>query len=205
MSGTRIMAALDTFFNFLVLNLVLLIASLPIVTIPIAVNAATSALDRWRGEGEDRVVREFLITLRSRPPLKTTACTGVPLAALVLGVMEVRHFLGSGQAVDRVGLGLGLVALLITLTALGYVFLLAARNPSAAATELWSAGATLAVRNLVITGPLFLIEIAAATTLTLIAPALLLVGIPIAALNLMRVTAQFGLRRAVPKHQGQGS
>ncbi len=205
MSGTRIMAALDTFFNFLVLNLVLLIASLPVVTIPIAVNAATSALDRWRGEGEDRVVREFLITLRSRSQLKTTVCTGVPLAALVLGVMEVRHFLGSGEAVDRIGLGLGLVALLITLTALGYVFLLAARNPSAAATELWSAGATLAVRNLVITGPLFLIEIAAATTLTLIAPALLLVGIPIAALNLMRVTAQFGLRRAVPKRQGQGS
>jgi hypothetical protein len=45
-AGTRIAAALTTLFNFLALNLALVIASLPIVTAPAAVNAAIVALDR---------------------------------------------------------------------------------------------------------------------------------------------------------------
>jgi hypothetical protein len=196
------MAALATLFNFLILNLALLIAALPIVTIPMAVNAAETALDRWRSDGEDRVVSEFITALRSSSTLRTTASTGVPLAATVLGVIEVRHFLHGGGIIDRVGLCVGLAALLIALTALGYVFLLVARHPSAAATELWSLAASLAIRNLLSTGPLFLLEIAAATALTLIDPPLLLLGVPILLLNLMRLTAQFGLRRAVPGRNG---
>ena len=89
------MTALTTMFNFLALNLVLLIASLPVVTLPAAINAATVALDRWRGEGEDSVVREFVTALRSRPPLRTTLLTGVPLAAVVTGLAEVHHFSGA--------------------------------------------------------------------------------------------------------------
>jgi hypothetical protein len=193
-----IMAALGSAFNFLVLNLALLIASLPVVTLPIAVNAASIALDRWRGEGEDRVIREFCAALRSRPPLRTTALLGVPLAATAVGVAEVRYFLQGGTLVARVGLGLGLAALLITLTALGYLFVLAARHPSVPGTELWSLCARLAVRNLFVTGPLFLIEIAGATALTLIDPPLLLLGVPIVLLDLLRRTARFGLRRAEP-------
>jgi hypothetical protein len=74
--GTKIMAALTTLFNFLALNLALLIASLPIVTLPAAVSAATVALDRWRGKGEDSVIREFISALRARPFLRTTATVG---------------------------------------------------------------------------------------------------------------------------------
>ena len=44
--GTRLMAALATMFNVLALNLALLIASLPLVTLPVAINAAAVALDR---------------------------------------------------------------------------------------------------------------------------------------------------------------
>ena len=200
LSGTGVMAALASAFNFLVLNLALLIASLPVVTLPIAVNAGSVALDRWRREGEDRVFREFCTALRSRPPLRTTVVVGVPLAATALGVVEIRYFLRrslrGGDLVAHVGLGLGLAALLITLTALGYVFLLAARGPALPATEFWSLCARLAVRNLLITGPLFLTEIAGATVLTLIDPPLLLLGVPVLLLYLMRLTAQFGLRRA---------
>jgi hypothetical protein len=201
LSGTGVMAALASAFNFLVLNLALLIASLPVVTLPIAVNAASFALDRWRREGEDRVLREFCTALRSRPPLRTTIFVGVPLAATALGVVEIRYFLRSyvrhsGDLVAHVGLGLGFAALLITLTALGYVFLLAARGPSLPATEFWSLCARLAVRNLLITGPLFLTEIAGAAVLTLLDPALLLLGVPVLLLYLMRLTAQFGLRKA---------
>ena len=194
-----IMAALGSAFNYLVLNLALLIVSLPVVTLPIAVSAASTALDRWRAEGEDRVIREFCAALRSGPPLRTTALIGVPLAAAAVGVAEVRYFLPGGTLVTWAGLGLGLAALLITLMALGYVFLLAARHPSAPATELWSLSARLAVRNLFVTGPLFLIELAGATVLTLIDPPLLLLGVPVLLLDLMRRTARFGLRRAEPK------
>jgi hypothetical protein len=195
MSGSRIMAALATMFNFLALNLVLLIASLPVVTAPAAVNAAMVALDRWRGEGEDRVVREFVIALRSTPPLRTTLLTGVPLAAVGIGLAEVHHFIRGGSLMDRAYLGLGLGALLITLMAIGYVFLLAAHEPARPPAELWSLCAGLAIRNLLITGPLFLIEIAGVTAITVIDPALLLLGAPLLLLQFMKLTAQFGLRR----------
>jgi hypothetical protein len=197
--GDRIMAALATGFNVLALNLALLIAALPIVTLPAAVNAATVALDRWRDEGEDSVIREFISALRSRPFPRTTAVAGVPLAAVAVGVAEAHHFARGAGLPDRVGLGFVAVALLITLTALGYVFLLAARDPAARAADLWSLSARLAIRNLFVTGPLFLAEIAVVTIPAVIDPALLLLGLPLLLLQLMRVTAQFGLRRAERK------
>jgi len=197
--GDRIMAALATGFNVLALNLALLIAALPIVTLPAAINAATVALDRWRDEGEDSVIREFISALRSRPFPRTTAVAGVPLAAVAVGVAEAHHFARGAGLPDRVGLGFVAVALLITLTALGYVFLLAARDPAARAADLWSLSARLAIRNLFVTGPLFLAEIAVVTIPAVIDPALLLLGLPLLLLQLMRVTAQFGLRRAERK------
>jgi hypothetical protein len=224
--GTQIAAALATMFNFLVLNLVLLIASLPVITLPAAVNAAGVALDRWRGEGEDRVVREFLIALRSGAPLQTTVVVGVPLAVAAAGVAEVRHFArggglagraslaghggladhaglaGHGGLAGHAGLVLSLSALLIILTALGYVFLLAARDTRLSAAESWSLCARLAIRNLPVAGPLMLAEIAGAAVLTAADPALLLLGIPLFALDLMRLTARPGLRRAL--HEGTG-
>jgi hypothetical protein len=198
-AGPRIMAALATLFNVLALNLALLIASLPIVTLPAAVSAATVALDRWRGEGEDSVIREFISALRSRSFPRSTVVAGVPLAAVAVGVAEVHHFARGASLPDRVGLGFVAVALLITLTALGYVLLLAARDPAAPAADLWSLSARLAIRNLFVTGPLFLAEIAVVTVPAVIDPALLLLGLPLLLLQLMRLTAQFGLRRAERK------
>jgi hypothetical protein len=194
--GTPVMTALGSAFNLLALNLVLLLAALPLITLPAAVNAATIALDQWRGAGEDRVVREFLLALRASHPVRSTVRTGVPIAAAVLGVVEARYFLRSGSLMARTELGLGLAALLITLAAAGYVFLLGARHPGLPATELWSLSARLAVRNLMVTGPLFLAEIAGATALILADPPLLLAGVPVVLLQLMRLTAQLGLRRA---------
>jgi hypothetical protein len=201
--GTRIMAGLTMFFNFLALNLALLLASLPVITLPAAASAATVALDRWRRDGEDRVVREFIRALRQLVR-RTTLEVGVPFAAVALGLAEVDHFAHDRVPAGYLGLGLGLGALVITLSALGYVLLLAARGgtgPDASARpagELWSLCASLAVRNILVTGPLFLAEIAAATALIITIPALLLFGAPILLLELMRLTAQHGLRRAWP-------
>ncbi len=194
--GTPVMTALGSAFNLLALNLVLLLTALPLITLPAVVNAATIALDQWRGAGEDRVVREFLLALRASHPVRSTVRTGVPIAAAVLGVVEARYFLRGGSLMARTELGLGLAALLITLAAAGYVFLLGARHPRLPATELWSLSARLAVRNLLVTGPLFLAEIVGATALILADPPLLLAGVPVVLLQLMRLTAQLGLRRA---------
>ena len=241
--GTRIMTALAALFNFLALNLALLVFSLPVITLPAAVSAATLALDRWRRDGEDQVMREFLIGFRDQWA-RQTVLVGVPLAAAVLGVIEVRHFAGGGGADGRIALGLGTVALVVTASALGYVFLLAARGvegpegsvglsdtagpvglPDTAASvglsdtagavglagttgvaglagtagstaaAFWTLCLGLAVRNLLVTGPLFLVVIGGAAVVAWIDPPLLLLGLPLLALQLMRVTADFGLRR----------
>jgi hypothetical protein len=190
------MAALAALFNFLALNLLLLIFSLPVITLPAAVSAATLALDRWRRDGEDQVVREFLTGFRAQLATRTVL-VGVPLAAAVLGVLEMRHFAAGAGAASRLALGFGTVALLVTASALGYVFLLAARGPSGStAAEFWTLCIRLAIRNLFVTGPFFLIEIAGSAILARIDPPLLLLGLPLLALQLMRLTANFGLHRA---------
>jgi hypothetical protein len=189
-------AALAWFFNLLVLNLALLLASLPVVTVPVAANAAWTALDRWRSGGEDRVGREFVTALRSGQPLRTTVLVGVPLAMTALSVEEVHYFLRGGGLMARACFGLGLAALVVTLTALGYVLLLVARSPWPSAAALWSLCIRLAVRNLFVTGPLFLVEMVGATLLALADPALVLIGLPIALVYAMRTTAQYGFRRA---------
>ena len=106
------MAGLTTLFNVLALNLVLLVVSLPVITAPAAINAASG-----------------------------TSAGGWP------------------------------------------------------AVDTWSLAARLAVRNLAVTGPLFLAEMAAATTLTMIDPGLLLLGLPVVLLYLTKRTARLGLRR----------
>jgi hypothetical protein len=196
--GTRIMAGLTTLFNILALNLVLLIASLPVITAPAAASAATAALDRWRRDGEDRVVREFVMALR-RCFWQATLQVGVPFAAIALGLAEVDHFAHAHAPAAHLALGLGLGALVITLTAVGYVLALAGTRP---AGELWSLCATLAVRNIAITGPLFLLEISAAAALIVAIPAFALFGVPVLLLQLMRVTAHIGLCRATTSRSG---
>lgn len=190
------MAALTTLFNILVLNLVLLIVSLPVITLPAAIRAASVALDRWRRDGEDRVVREFLLALRVGPRARTTVVLGVPLAAVGLGLVEAHHFFGrAAWPFGAVGLGLCLAALLITLTALGYLIELTS-GEATSPLDTWSLAVGLALRNLLVTGPLVLAEMVGATALTMIDPGLLLLGLPLSLLHLTKLTADLGLRRA---------
>lgn len=191
----KVVGALRACFNFLALNLVLLIACLPVVTIPMALQAATVALERWRVSGEDRVVREFLAALRSRPPLRTTVAVGAPLAVAAIAAEEVHFFTRGGSLGDWVSLGFGVAALLVALTSIGYVLVLGARQPLMAPSHLWNLSVSLAVRNLPTTGPLFVAEFAAAAALLLLNPALALIGVPILLLQCLRLTARLGVRR----------
>ena len=127
---SRVMAALATGLNFLLLNLALVVVSAPVVTLPIAIYAASVALDHWRAGGEDRVVREFLVTLRSRGVFRAWVVVGVPLAAIAVGVEEVHYFFVNDRSMlTHICLGLGLSALLVTVTGFGYVVLLCGRYP----------------------------------------------------------------------------
>jgi uncharacterized membrane protein YccF (DUF307 family) len=192
----RVMAVLSAIFNCLALNLALLVACLPIVTIPAALQAAIVALDRWRGEGEDRVVREYVAALRSRPFLHTSLAAGGPLAAAALALEEVHFFSRGGSAVNWVCLGLGVDALLLSLASFGYVLVLGARQTDLSVTDLWYWSVSLAVRNLFWTSPLLAAEFAAVVFLLLADPALALIGLPLALASLVRLTADPAIRRA---------
>jgi hypothetical protein len=192
----RIVTVLRSCFNFLTLNLVLVVTSLLVVTIPMAISAAVTALDRWRVDGEDRVVREFFAALRSRPPLRTTLAIGGPLAAIALATEEVHYFARGGSPVNWVCLGFGSAALLVAVVATGHVTVLESRYPSAPITDLWSLGIRLGIHNFVVTGPLFVVEGAGAVLVGLADPALVLIGLPLVFVSLVRLTSDFGARRA---------
>ena len=101
-AGTPVMAALGSAFNVLALNLVLLLVSLPVITLPLALNAATTALDRWRrggrGPGGPRVLHRPAVR-PARAGLRRLV--GVPLAAIGVGVAEARYFLQSHHQRQR--------------------------------------------------------------------------------------------------------
>lgn len=194
--GTRVVAWLTTLFNALALNLAMIAASLPLVTAPVAVSAASAVLDQWRRDGEDRVVRQFVIEFRDRWSLRTTLSAGVPMAAAVLGLAEVRHLARDATLPGRVGLALSAGALLVTLAALGYLFQLITDQPGLSVVDRWSAAARLAVRNLLVAGPLCAVPIAGVAVLAAQAPAILLLGLPLFLLHAMKLVAGPGLRRA---------
>jgi hypothetical protein len=196
MSGFRLMAGLTTLFNVLALNLAVLVAALPLITAPTAVSAASATLDRWRRDGEDRVVRQFIIEFRGRWSFRTLVGAGVPMIAVVLGLAEIRHFAREATLTGRAGLVLGGGALLVTLAALGYLFQLTGDQPGLPPVDLWSLSARLAVRNLLVAGPLSAAPIAGLALLAGRNPAVLLLGLPVFLLHWLKLIAQPGLRRA---------
>jgi hypothetical protein len=190
------MAALTALFNALALNLVMIVASVPVITAPVAVSAASAALDRWARDGEDRVVRQFIVEFRARWSARVMLGVGGPLGAVVLGGAEIRHFAHETTLTGRAGLCLAGGAVLITVAALGYVFQLSADGPGTTPVDLWSLAARLALRNLPVAG---LLSAAPAAGLTLLAarnPAVLLLGLPLFLLHALKLLARPGLRRA---------
>lgn len=190
------MAGLTALFNVLALNLAMLVASLPLITAPAAVSAASATLDRWARDGEDRVVRQFVIEFRDRWSVRTMLGVGVPLVAGVLGLAEVRHFARDAAVSGRVGLCVSGCALLVTVAALGYVFQLAADEPAVSPLDLWSRSARLAVRNLAVAGALSAPPVAGLTLLAARDPAVLLFGLPVFLLHALKLIARPGLHRA---------
>jgi hypothetical protein len=194
--GTQLMAALTALFNALALNLVMILAALPLITAPTAVSAASAALDRWARDGEDRVVRQFIAEFRARWSARVILGVGGPLGAVVLGGVEVRHFAREATLTGRAGLCLAGAALFITLATLGYVFQLSADEPGLRQVDLWSAAVRVALRNLPVAGVLSAVPAAGLTLLAARDPAVLLFGLPLFLLHALKLVARPGLRRA---------
>lgn len=195
--GTRLAALLTALFNMLALNLAMIVASLPLITAPVAVTAAFAALDRWGRDGEDRVVRQFIIEFRDRWSVRTIVGAGAPIGAAVLGLVEIRHFAPETTTLPgSAGLALGVAGLFVTLAALGYVFALVVDEPAVSLVDLWSLSARLAVRNLLVAGLLSAAPIAGLTILAARDPAVLLLGLPAFLLYALRQIARRGLRQA---------
>jgi hypothetical protein len=194
--GTQLMAALTALFNALALNLVMILAALPLITAPTAVSAASAALDRWARDGEDRVVRQFIAEFRARWSARVILGVGGPLGAVVLGGVEVRHFAREATLTGRAGLCLAGAALFITLATLGYVFQLSADEPGLRPVDLWSAAVRVALRNLPVAGVLSAVPAAGLTLLAARDPAVLLFGLPLFLLHALKLVARPGLRRA---------
>ena len=200
--GTRLTGALAALFNVLALNLVLIIASLPVVTVPVAAAAASAALGAWGRAGEDRVVRQFLIEFRRLWSARTMLGAGVQLLAAILGVAEIRYFAGRPTLAGFAGAGLclGGGALLVTAGALGYVLRLLGDEPGPCArmrlVDLWSLSARLAAKNLLTVGIPAAVPAAGVAVLAARDPAVLLLGLPVFQLYALRRMTGPGLRRA---------
>lgn len=203
---SRIVAALRSCFNFLALNLVLVMACLAVFTVPAALNAATVALDRWRIDGEDRVVREFVAAFRCRAFWPTSVATGVPGVAAAIAVEEVHYFARGGALINWICLGFGASALAISIASGGYALLICARQPSLPVTDVWALSVRLGLKNLFISGPLFVLAWGAAVFAGILDPALLLIGLPLALVASLRWSADRGLvRSGLARSSGQAS
>lgn len=201
--GTRLMAVLTVLFNALALNLAMIVACLPLVTAPVAVSAASAVLDRWARDGEERVVRQFVIEFRARWSAPVMLGVGAPLVAIAVGGAEVRHFAREATLTGRAGLCLAGCALLITVAALGYVLQLTADEPGMRPVDLWSLAARLALRNLPVAGVLSAAPVAGLTLLAAHDPAVALLGLPLFLLHALKLLARPGLRRALAPPPGR--
>ena len=185
----RVMAVLTAIFNVMALNGALVIACLPIITAPVALQAAMIAVDRWRSEGDERVVRNFIAALRSLRLGRTTLTVAVPLVAAALAAEEVIYFSRAANAGNAVGLGLALAGLLLALSSTGYLLSLGARQPDWPATDLWFVAVSLVARNLLVASPLLAGESVAGLLLLTRDPSLAVIGIPVLLLALIHRTA----------------
>lgn len=195
LGDSSIAASLGTVFNFLVLNLAVVVSSVLVVTLPLAVGAAVATFEAWHAKGEGRFLRVYGSVLLSRASARSAVVVGVPLVACAVGLEEVHYFLGRPALGDQVCLGLGSACLLVALTALPYAMVLSGRLRTLGAADVWTLSVRCGIRNLLRTGPLFLAEIAAAALLAHADPSLLLLGLPAIAIFSLYKTALSGLRK----------
>lgn len=186
--------ALGTVFNLFALNVVFVVASLPLVTLPVALHSAALALDRWRVDGEDLMVGGFLRELRTQPKLRRTGTLGVPLVCVLLAAIEIRFSVRTGGAAGAICVGLGAAGLMLTLAGLGYLVMLGVRHPGLTPTNAWYAAIVLVMTNLLGASALLVVWFVVVGLVVYRDPQLSVIGLPLVLLVLVRVSAERGIR-----------
>ncbi len=190
-----IMRLLSALWNLAALNILWIVASLPIVTLPITVYAAFGSIDRWARSGDDRVVRNFVGLIGSRPSRALVVC-GAPLAVGALAVGEVVYFARRTGNLHWLCLGIGFGFLVLVLISSAYALLFGVAQPDLPPESVLQLAVRLGVRNMLFTGPLFVMEALGVTAFALVEPALVAIMLPTVFLWLVHRTALFGVRRA---------
>lgn len=196
-----VMAALNTLFSLFSLNVVFVLTALPLITLPVAFQSALIAVERWRANDEDRMAREFLRAFRAQPKRRPTVTLGVPIAAVVAALLEIRFSVHVGGATGAICAGLGAVGLLLALAGFGYLAVLGVRRPNLRPTDAWYAAIVLVITNLFGASAALVAASIAVCLLEIRDPALTVIGVPLALVAIVRIGAARGIRnteRRVP-------
>jgi hypothetical protein len=202
-----VQAALTAVFNVLALNAVIVIACLPILTVPLALQAGTTALGQWRTGSEDRVVVAFARALRRSRVRHTMLSVGVPVLAAAMACDELWFVLRAthahaGSDAGPVMLGLAAIGVIVAVAASGFALVLNTRRDDLGVTDLWYLSVALAARNVLGVTPLLVGAVAVSAWLVARDPSLALVGVPLGALDVVRRAALRGIRNVEPTGHG---
>jgi hypothetical protein len=183
-------AALAAVFNVLALNVILVVASLAVVTIPLAISAAFEAVYRWRTLDEDQVLRNFVLSLRRRPVAKSLI-VGPAMLITILGGTESAYFTRYSGFIALVCVLIGVTTSAISVSVVAYLCLFLTTS-DAGYRELWRAAFIATGRTVVLTTPVFALATCCAVVAGLAAPALAVVAVPVLLLWAWQRTATWG-------------
>jgi hypothetical protein len=183
-------AALAAVFNVLALNVILVVASLAVVTIPLAISAAFEAVYRWRTLGEDQVLRNFVLSFRCRPIAKSLT-VGPAMLLAMLGATESIYFMRYSGFIALVCVFIGITTSAISVSVVAYLFLFLTTS-DAGYRKLWRAAFIATGRTVVLTTPVFALSTCCAVVAGLAAPALAVVAVPVLLLWAWQRVATWG-------------
>jgi hypothetical protein len=186
-------AALAAVFNVLALNVILVVASLAVVTVPLAISAAFEAVYRWRTLGEDQVLGNFMLALRRRPIAKSLL-VGPAILAAVLGGTESAYFTHYSGFIALVCVFIGITTSAIAVSVVAYLCLFLTTS-DAGYRKLWRAAFIATGRTVVLTTPVFALTTCCAVVAGLAAPALAVVAVPVLLLWAWQRAATWGAHR----------
>jgi hypothetical protein len=183
-------AALAAVFNVLALNVVLVVVSLAVVTVPLAISAAFEAVYRWRTLDEDQVLRTFTLSLRRRPVAKSLL-VGPAMLVAILGGTESVYFMRYSGFIALVCVFIGITTAAIAVSVVAYLCLFLTTS-DVGYQELWRAAFIATGRTVVLTTPVFALSTCCAVVAGLAAPALAVVAVPVLLLWAWQRVATWG-------------
>jgi hypothetical protein len=183
-------AALAVVFNVLALNVVLVVVSLAVVTVPLAICAAFEAVYRWRTLDEDQVLRTFTLSLRRRPVAKSLLI-GPAMLVAILGGTESVYFMRYSGFIALVCVFIGITTAAIAVSVVAYLCLFLTTS-DAGYRKLWLAAFIATGRTVVLTTPVFALSTCCAVVAGLAAPALAVVAVPVLLLWAWQRVATWG-------------